>query len=68
MTVQMNQRILRWPETIKRVGLCRSQIHNLIADGRFPHQIKLSERASGFLEEEINDWINSRVKVSRGEL
>ncbi len=63
---EISNRILRWPETLQKVGLCRSQIHNLISKGQFPSQIKLSERASGFLEEDINDWINSRVKASRG--
>ncbi len=60
-------KILRWPETLERVELCRSQIHNLINAGKFPSQIKLFERASGFLEQDINTWIEHRVEVSRGE-
>ena len=66
MDSQSSSRILRWPETIQKVGLCRSQIHNLISQNKFPAQIKLSERASGFLEEEIDAWIKYRVKISRG--
>ena len=56
---------LRLPEVQKRIGLCRSRIYQLIEDGKFPKQIKLSERASGWLESEVNGWIEGRIKASR---
>ena len=57
--------ILRLPEVQRRIGLCRSRIYQLIEAGKFPKQIKLSERASGWLESEINEWIEGQIKASR---
>jgi len=57
-----SNRIIRWPELHKRIGLSRSQIHNLVAKGLFPAQIKLSDRASGWLESQVNDWLEQKIK------
>ena len=32
----------------------------------FPKPIKLSSRSVGWLEFEVNDWIDQRIKVTRG--
>ena len=63
----MNQptNIVRFPEVLKRVGLCRSRIYQLIEADKFPKPIKLSIRASGFIESEIDLWIEERIKASR---
>ncbi len=53
--------IIRLPQVIKKTGLCRSSIYAAIADGRFPAQIKLTKRSSGWLESEIDQWISDRV-------
>lgn len=63
----LNDRILRFPDVKARVGLCRSHIHNLVSQGKFPAPIKLGARASGWLESEISDFIQSRVEESRKE-
>ncbi len=57
--------ILRWPDVQKRVGICRSHAHQLIARNQFPAPIKLGPRASGWLESEINNWIEQRIRSSR---
>ena len=60
-------RIIRWPEVQNRVGLSRSHIHALQQRGLFPMQIKLVRggRASGFVESEIEDYIQERMKAPR---
>lgn len=50
-------RILRMPETALRVGLKRSGIYKLIAEGDFPRPVKLGARAVGFFEHEIDEWM-----------
>ena len=55
-------RVIRLPETIARVGLGRSAIYLGIARGKFPRPIKLGERAIGFLEEEIEEWLRARPR------
>jgi prophage regulatory protein len=46
-------------------GLSRSTIYQFIKDGKFPEQIKLGDRASGWLEAEVDDWLQERIKRSR---
>jgi prophage regulatory protein len=60
--------ILRWPDVQKRVGICRSHAHQLIARNQFPAPIKLGPRASGWLESEINAWIAQRIHASRNTI
>ena len=59
------ERILRWPEVQRCTGICRSNAYKLISEGKFPPPIKLGERASGWLESEINNWIKERINKSR---
>jgi prophage regulatory protein len=52
-------------ELLKRVPLSRSRIYELIGEGRFPKCIKLSERASAWVESEIEQWLDERREQSR---
>lgn len=61
----MAEAILRLPEVKRRVGLARSSIYAALARKEFPAQIKLGRTAVGWLETEINDWIEQRVAASR---
>jgi prophage regulatory protein len=54
-------RIIRLKEVIRRVGLCRSSIYEYIRAGRFPRQIALGGRAVGWIEFDIDQWIDGRT-------
>jgi prophage regulatory protein len=58
--------VLRRPQVIARTGLKRSAIYEQMSAGTFPKCIKLGPRAVGWLETEIDDWIQSRIQASRG--
>ncbi len=60
-------RVIRWPELSQIVCLSRSHVHNLIARGLFPRQIKLtpSGRASGWLSSDIEKYLEERTEESR---
>lgn len=60
-------RVLRWPEVQKRTGLCRSHAYDLARKGRFPAPIKIGGRASGWIESEVDAWIEDRISESRKE-
>ena len=60
----MQQRIIRFPEVQKMVGLGRTIIYAKIKLGTFPCQIKLG-RASGWVESEIQDWIYLQIQQNR---
>ena len=58
--------ILRLPAVKARTGLSRSTIYLRISDNAFPKPISLGNgRAIGWIESEINDWINQQIEDSR---
>ncbi len=63
----MATKILRLPDVTNRTGLSRSTIYLRISDGRFPTPISLGDRAVGWLESEIEQWILDRIEASRAD-
>ncbi|MEW8342384.1 MAG: AlpA family transcriptional regulator [Candidatus Thiodiazotropha taylori] len=61
----MATRILRLPIVKARTGLSRSTIYVRISEGRFPKPVSLGNRAVGWVEAEINDWLNQQIESSR---
>jgi len=61
----MSKAILRLNATLAKTGLSRSVLYSEISKGNIPKQISLSERSVGFLESEVDNWIDERVKASR---
>ena len=57
--------ILRLPTVKERTGLSRSTIYLRISEGSFPKPIALGGRAVGWVEAEINDWLNHQIEASR---
>jgi len=58
-------RILRMKDVMKVTGLSRSAIYQKVSIGLFPKQIKLGERATGWLSDEVTGWLNQQITVSR---
>ncbi len=61
----MSKKLLRLDETIKKTGIPKSSIYAKLARNEFPKPIKLGIRSIAFIEEEINRWIEERIKDSR---
>ncbi|HHQ6568479.1 TPA: helix-turn-helix transcriptional regulator [Serratia fonticola] len=69
----MKNRILRQPEVLHRCGISRSTMYRWIAEGVFPRQRSMKGlgqkdlgqkgRAVGWLESDIDAWIDSRMSV-----
>ena len=57
--------ILRRKQVQERTGLSRSTIYLRIAQGDFPKAVSLGARAVGWIELEIDQWLTSRVELSR---
>ena len=55
--------ILRLPEVMKRVGICRASIYQHMAAGVFPKSISLGARAVGWLEHEIDAWLVAKIQA-----
>jgi prophage regulatory protein len=57
--------ILRLPTVKARTGLSRSTIYVRVSEGTFPKPISLGGRAVGWLEAEIQEWLQQRIEASR---
>jgi len=57
--------VLRRPQVQRRTGLARSSMYALIASGQFPSPIHLTPHTVGWLEHEIDSWIQERTHASR---
>jgi len=53
--------IWRLPEVLRQTGLSRSTIYEMISRGEFPRQVKLGRRAVGWIANDVQDWIHSKV-------
>jgi prophage regulatory protein len=62
----MTLRILREPAVENKVGLKRSSIYEQMAAGTFPKPVQLGPKSVGWLESEIDQWIEKRAKLPRG--
>lgn len=56
-------RYVRIKELSDMLGIGKSTIYRSVKDGKFPKQIKLTERTSVWKLSEINDWIDERKKA-----
>jgi prophage regulatory protein len=54
-------RILRLSEVQARVGLKHTALYDKINSGLFPRPLALGTNAIGFLESEVNAWIEARI-------
>jgi prophage regulatory protein len=61
----MSEAILRLPIVKDLTGLSRSTIYFRIKEGTFPKPINLGSRAVGWLESEVSEWLDQRIKQSR---
>ncbi len=61
----MTHNILRLPAVKARTGLSRSTIYLRISEGTFPSPVSLGARAVGWVEAEVNDWLNQKIEASR---
>jgi prophage regulatory protein len=48
--------LLRLPQIMREVGLCRSSIYSAISEGRFPPPLRISRRAVAWREADIEAW------------
>jgi prophage regulatory protein len=61
----MATRILRLPEVKNRTGLSSSSIYLRMSNLQFPQTIALGGRTVGWLESEIEAWLEEKIQLSR---
>ena len=55
------RRVLRLPEVIRRTGKRRTSLLEAVRHGQFPKPIRIGARAIGFIEAEVDAWIDARM-------
>lgn len=58
-------RILRLPAVVTKTGLSKSTIYGRLRCRDFPEPVSLGRRATGFLEHEVEAWLQNLVAQSR---
>ncbi|MDX1901858.1 MAG: AlpA family transcriptional regulator [Gammaproteobacteria bacterium] len=61
----MPQKILRLPKVSEITGLSRSTIYLKVSQRLFPSPILLGKRSVGWIESEINNWIDQQINYCR---
>ena len=62
------KRLLRLKEVQNQIGLGRTSIYQKIKDGQFPRQVSIGTKAVAWVSSDINAWIESRIKDSKGDI
>ena len=57
--------ILRLNAVTSRTGLSRSTIYLRVKEGSFPTPISLGDRAVGWIDSEIQHWLEQQIEKSR---
>ncbi|MCD9542891.1 AlpA family phage regulatory protein [Photobacterium carnosum] len=61
----MSKKIIRLPEVKNKTGLSRSSIYLRMSNNEFPQSISLGSRAIGWLESDINEWLEGCIAASK---
>lgn len=57
----MSVRIIRLRDVMAITGLSRSTLYQYIKSGIFPAQIKLGMRCVGWIEQDVQQWIQDKM-------
>ncbi len=61
----MTHTILRLLAVKARTGLSRSTIYARVSQGTFPKPVSLGARAVGWVEAEVQEWVQRQIEASR---
>jgi prophage regulatory protein len=62
----MSKTFLRLPAVSKKTGLAPSSIYELMAQGKFPKQVPISEHRRAWIDEEVDEWQAERIAKRDG--
>ena len=58
--------VLRFPALHAKVGLSKAQVDRLEAAGKFPRRIRIGTRAVGWLEQDVDRWLEDLAASAQG--
>ncbi|HAT1684677.1 TPA: AlpA family transcriptional regulator [Klebsiella oxytoca] len=57
-----SHQLLRLKQVEAKTGIKRSQIYLYMQSGHFPHSIRIGPASVAWLESEIDEWIDQKLK------
>jgi len=54
-------RILRMPSVCEKIGLSAPTVYRMVAAGAFPAPVRIGARATGWVSEQVDAWIEERI-------
>ena len=61
----MSIKVIRLPVVKDKTGLSRSSIYLRMSKGDFPKSISLGDRAIGWLESDVEQWLEDKIAASK---
>jgi prophage regulatory protein len=61
----MARSLIRLREVMRRTGLCCTDVYRGMAAGTFPSSVPLGQKAIGWIEDEIDSWVEQRIAAGR---
>lgn len=57
-----SMRLIKLKEVMAKTSLGHSSIYKFISEGTFPKQVSLGAKSVAWVESEVDDWIEEKVK------
>lgn len=58
---QGTERLIRKPELMSMIGLSDATIWRMERAGKFPRRVQIGGNSVGWLQSEVNDWLQSKA-------
>ena len=59
------QKLVREPQRKEITGVSKAGWYGLMAEGKAPRSIQITDRAVGWVESELYEWVDERIKNGR---
>ena len=60
---KLQSQIIRLKQVKAMTGLSRTTIYRFMSINEFPKQIKLGPKSSGWLIDEVDEWIKRQIQI-----
>ena len=54
------RRLIRVPEVLALIGVSRSTLYAMVAEGQFPRPVKIGHRSVGWPARDVQSWLDNR--------
>ena len=55
------RKLMKIEDVLERIPYSRSKLYELIAGGKFPKPVHLGGKGSFWIEQEVEEWLDSKI-------